>query len=106
MANQAVEMITKVLEQTVKVAEEQVDAQLSRLNEIDDDELERLKERRLEALKKSQKQKQVRFYKPVNGISIICVMQMFCVCVFLRSGCPRAMGSIEKSPVRKTFLVK
>ncbi|XP_017265655.1 thioredoxin domain-containing protein 9 [Kryptolebias marmoratus] len=58
MANQAVEMITKVLEQTVKVAEEQVDAQLSRLNEIDEDELERLKERRLEALKKAQKQKQ------------------------------------------------
>ncbi|XP_037542482.1 thioredoxin domain-containing protein 9 [Nematolebias whitei] len=58
MANQAVEMITKVLEQTVRVAEEQVDAQLSRLNEIDEDELERLKERRLEALKKAQKQKQ------------------------------------------------
>lgn len=59
MANQAMDIITKALEQSVKLAEEKVDAQLSKLNEMDEDDLERLKERRLEALKKAQKQKQV-----------------------------------------------
>lgn len=59
MANQSMEIITKVLEQSAKLVEEQVDAQLAKLNEIDEDDLERLKERRLEALKKAQKQKQV-----------------------------------------------
>lgn len=54
-----VEIISKVIEQTAKVVDEQVEAQLSKLNEMDDDDLERLKERRLEALKKAQKQKQV-----------------------------------------------
>ncbi|KAG7220961.1 hypothetical protein INR49_010210 [Caranx melampygus] len=58
MANQSMEIITKVLEQSAKLVEEQVDAQLAKLNEMDEDELERLKERRLEALKKAQKQKQ------------------------------------------------
>ncbi|XP_047226685.1 thioredoxin domain-containing protein 9 [Girardinichthys multiradiatus] len=57
MAN-PVEIINKVMEQTAKAVEEQVDAQLSKLNDMDDDDLERLKERRLEALKKAQKQKQ------------------------------------------------
>lgn len=61
-----VEIISKVIEQTAKVVDEQVEAQLSKLNEMDDDDLERLKERRLEALKKAQKQKQVsvRLYPP------------------------------------------
>ncbi|XP_041662252.1 thioredoxin domain-containing protein 9 [Cheilinus undulatus] len=54
MANQPIDIITKVLEQV----EESVDAQLSKMNEMDEDDLERLKERRLEALKKAQKQKQ------------------------------------------------
>lgn len=64
MANQAIDIITKVLEQSAKLVEEQVDSQLSKLNELDEDELDRLKERRLEALKKAQKQKQVcEFYK-------------------------------------------
>lgn len=54
MANQPLDIITKVLEQV----EEKVDAQLSKLNEMDEDDLDRLKERRLEALKKAQKQKQ------------------------------------------------
>lgn len=58
MANQTMEIIAKVLEQTVQMKEEQVDAQLSKLNEMDEDDLERLRERRLEALKKAQKQKQ------------------------------------------------
>lgn len=59
MANQSMDIITKVLEQSAKLVEEQVDAQLTKLNEMDEDDLERLKERRLEALKKAQKQKQV-----------------------------------------------
>uniref|UniRef100_A0A4W6CQZ7 Thioredoxin domain containing 9 n=1 Tax=Lates calcarifer TaxID=8187 RepID=A0A4W6CQZ7_LATCA len=49
---------SKVLEQSAKLVEEQVDAQLTKLNDMDEDDLERLKERRLEALKKAQKQKQ------------------------------------------------
>ncbi|XP_020504015.1 thioredoxin domain-containing protein 9 [Labrus bergylta] len=58
MANQQMDIITKVLEQSAKLVEESVDAQLSKLNDMDEDDLDRLKERRLEALKKAQKQKQ------------------------------------------------
>ncbi|KAF3843413.1 Thioredoxin domain-containing protein 9 [Dissostichus eleginoides] len=58
MAHQSMDILSKVLEQTAKVVEEKLDAQMSKLNEIDEDDLERLKERRLEALKKAQKQKQ------------------------------------------------
>lgn len=59
MANSSIEIISNILEQAAKIAEEQVDAKLSQLNEMDEDELEKLKEKRLEALKKAQKQKQV-----------------------------------------------
>lgn len=62
MANQSIDIITKVLEQSAKLVEEQVDAQLAKLKEMDEDDLDRLKERRLEALKKAQKQKQVHGY--------------------------------------------
>ncbi|KAM6978596.1 thioredoxin domain-containing protein 9 [Tautogolabrus adspersus] len=58
MANQTMDIMAKVLEQSAKLVEESVDAQLSKLNEMDEDDLDRLKERRLEALKKAQKQKQ------------------------------------------------
>ncbi|KAK5860840.1 hypothetical protein PBY51_022294 [Eleginops maclovinus] len=58
MAHQSMDILSKVLEQTTKVVEEKLDAQMSKLNDIDEDDLERLKERRLEALKKAQKQKQ------------------------------------------------
>ncbi|XP_029967473.1 thioredoxin domain-containing protein 9 [Salarias fasciatus] len=58
MANQTMDIIAKALEQSAKLVEEEVDAQLTKLNEMDEDDLERLKERRLEALKKAQKQKQ------------------------------------------------
>ncbi|XP_076016690.1 thioredoxin domain-containing protein 9-like [Genypterus blacodes] len=58
MANQTMDILSKVLEQSAKVVEEQVEAQLSKLNDMDEDDLERLKERRLEALKNAQKQKQ------------------------------------------------
>lgn len=63
MASQSVEIVAKVLEQQVlhsaRLVEEQLDAELEKFDRLDEDELERLKERRLEALKKAQKQKQV-----------------------------------------------
>ncbi|KAL6101041.1 txndc9 [Pungitius sinensis] len=58
MANQTMDILSKVLEQSAKLVEEKVDAHLSKLNEMDEDDLDRLKEKRLEALKKAQKQKQ------------------------------------------------
>ncbi|KAM8856563.1 thioredoxin domain-containing protein 9 [Spinachia spinachia] len=58
MANQTMDILAKVLEQSAKLVEEKVDAHLSKLNEMDEDDLDRLKEKRLEALKKAQKQKQ------------------------------------------------
>ncbi|MGH0180647.1 UNVERIFIED_CONTAM: hypothetical protein FKN15_004695 [Acipenser sinensis] len=60
--SQSVDIITKVLEnqmiQTAKALEEQLDAEMTKLDTMDEDELDRLKERRLEALKKAQQQKQ------------------------------------------------
>ncbi|XP_075870768.1 thioredoxin domain-containing protein 9 [Nelusetta ayraudi] len=58
MDNQSIDLITKVLEQSAKLVEEEVDAKLSKLNEMDEDDFERLREKRLDALKKAQKQKQ------------------------------------------------
>lgn len=59
MDTQSLDIITKVLEQSAKIVEEEVDAKINKLKDMDEDELEKLKERRLEALKKAQKQKQV-----------------------------------------------
>lgn len=59
MDNQSIDLITKVLEQSAKLVEEEVDAKLSKLNDMDEDDFERLREKRLDALKKAQKQKQV-----------------------------------------------
>ncbi|RXN18118.1 thioredoxin domain-containing 9 [Labeo rohita] len=62
MASQSMEVVAKALEQQVlqsaRMVEEQLDAELGKLERMDEDDLERLKERRLEALKKAQKQKQ------------------------------------------------
>lgn len=58
MDSQSIDIITKVLEQSAKLVEEEVDAKLSKLNEMDEDDFERLREKRLDALKKAQKQKQ------------------------------------------------
>ncbi|XP_061580579.1 thioredoxin domain-containing protein 9 [Cololabis saira] len=58
MASQTMDILAKVVEQTTKVMEEELNNQLSKLNEMDEDDFERLKEKRLEALKKAQKQKQ------------------------------------------------
>ncbi|KAH0624619.1 hypothetical protein JD844_032277 [Phrynosoma platyrhinos] len=59
----AADMFSKALEaqmlQTAKIVEEQLDAEIQKLDRVDDDELEILKQRRLEALKKAQQQKQV-----------------------------------------------
>lgn len=97
MTNQSMDVIAKVLEQV----EEQVDAQLSKLNEVEED-LDRLKERRLEALKKAQKQKQV-CVNFVLDIFLFSVTHLFCFFVFFRNGCLKAMENTEKSQVRKTF---
>lgn len=59
MDSQSIDIITKVLEQSAKLVEEEVDAKLSKLNEMDEDDFERLREKRMDALKKAQKQKQV-----------------------------------------------
>lgn len=62
MATQSMDIVAKALEhqvlQSARMVEEQLDAELGKLERMDEDDLERLKERRLEALKKSQKQKQ------------------------------------------------
>lgn len=62
-ADTSVDILQKVLEneilQTTKVVEEHLDAEMQKLDQMDEDELERLKQRRLEALKKAQQQKQV-----------------------------------------------
>ncbi|NWT64284.1 TXND9 protein, partial [Prunella himalayana] len=62
-ADTPVDILQKVLEneilQSTKVVEEHLDAEIQKLDQMDEDELERLKQRRLEALKKSQQQKQV-----------------------------------------------
>ncbi|KPP65780.1 hypothetical protein Z043_115775 [Scleropages formosus] len=63
MASQTTDIVAKVLEQqvlqSVWLVEEQLDKELEKLYRVDEDELEKLKERRLEAFKKSQKQMQV-----------------------------------------------
>lgn len=57
------DIVAKALEQqmlqSARIVEEQIDTELQKLERMDEDELECLKERRLEALKKAQKQKQV-----------------------------------------------
>ncbi|XP_058042634.1 thioredoxin domain-containing protein 9 [Ahaetulla prasina] len=61
-ANTSVNLFSKALEtpmlQTAKMVEEQLDAEIQKLDQMDEDELELLKRRRLEALKKNQQQKQ------------------------------------------------
>ncbi|XP_056610102.1 thioredoxin domain-containing protein 9 [Triplophysa dalaica] len=62
MASQSMEVVAKALEQqmlqSVRIVEEQLDAEMTKLDRLDEDELEQLKERRLESLRKAQKQKQ------------------------------------------------
>lgn len=62
-ADTSVDVFSKALEaqmlQTATIVEEQLDAEMQKLDHMDEDELELLKQRRLEALKKSQQQNQV-----------------------------------------------
>ncbi|KAJ8410008.1 hypothetical protein AAFF_G00210490 [Aldrovandia affinis] len=58
MAGNSMDVVAKVLEQSARLMEEQLDAQMEKLEKMDEDDMEKLKERRLAALKKSQKQKQ------------------------------------------------
>ncbi|XP_070607093.1 thioredoxin domain-containing protein 9 [Erythrolamprus reginae] len=61
-ANTSVNIFSKAMEapmlQTAKIIEEQLDAEIQKLDQMDEDELELVKRRRLEALKKAQQQKQ------------------------------------------------
>lgn len=61
-AHTSVDMFAKVLEnqllQTTSIVEQQLDAEIQKLDQMDEDDLEHLKEKRLEALKKAQQQKQ------------------------------------------------
>uniref|UniRef100_A0A2D4H369 Thioredoxin domain-containing protein 9 n=1 Tax=Micrurus lemniscatus lemniscatus TaxID=129467 RepID=A0A2D4H369_MICLE len=61
-ADTSVDVFSKALEapmlQTSKILEEQLDAEIQKLDQMDEDELELLKRRRLEGLKKAQQQKQ------------------------------------------------
>lgn len=59
MASTSIDAIAKVLEMSAKIVEEELDAELNQLKQMDEDDLERLRERRLEALKKAHKRKQV-----------------------------------------------
>lgn len=61
MASTSIDAIAKILETSAKIVEEEVDAELNQLKQLDEDDLERLRERRLEALRKAQKRKQVRY---------------------------------------------
>lgn len=81
------EVVAKALEQQVlqsaRMVEEQLDAELEKLQSMDEDELERLKERRLEALKKAQKQKQVGVINVFKEPSFKCgALNIFYKCLF------------------------
>ena len=60
----ALQGVTQMIEKKVDEEIEKVDAELKALETMDDDELEMLREKRREALKKAQDQKQVRRGKP------------------------------------------
>lgn len=59
MASTSIDAIAKILETSAKIVEDELDAELNQLKQLDEDDLERLRERRLEALRKAQKRKQV-----------------------------------------------
>lgn len=59
MAGTSIDAIAKILENSAKIVEEELDAELNQLKQLDEDDLERLRERRLEALRKAHKRKQV-----------------------------------------------
>lgn len=86
MASQSMEVVTKALEQqmlqSARIVEEQLDTELNKLERMDEDELEQLKERRLEALKKAQKQKQV----VIIGFSKTAFKCCKCIALYIKNG--------------------
>lgn len=50
------------LVEAAQIVEQQLDAELNRLDNLDEDELEKIRERRVHAMKKAQAQKQVGFF--------------------------------------------
>lgn len=75
-ADTSVNVFSKAMEapmlQTARMVEEQLDAEIQKLDQMDEEELELVKRRRLEALKKAQQQKQVTDkYKGPNPFSCI-----------------------------------
>lgn len=55
------QLIENQVLQAAKAVEEQLDAEINRLDKMDDDGLEKIRERRIQAMKKAQSQRQVRF---------------------------------------------
>lgn len=54
-------MLSEQLLKVVKIAEEEVDCQIEKYNNLDENDLEAVRKRRLQELKKKQLQKQVSF---------------------------------------------
>jgi len=55
-------VLEKQLMQAAEVVETQIDAEINRLDNLDEDELEKIRERRVEAMKRAQVQKQARAF--------------------------------------------
>lgn len=99
MANQSMDVVAKVLEQV----EEQVDAQLSKLNEIEEEDLDRLRERRLDALKKAQKQKQVCVHL-VLGIFLLFPHSFYLFfLIYFKEWLSKGHGEYREIPSEKDF---
>lgn len=52
-------VLEQQLMQAAEVVEQHLDAEINRLDNIDEDDLEKIRERRVQAMKKAQAQKQV-----------------------------------------------
>jgi len=55
-------VLEKQLMQAAEVVESQIDAEINRLDNLDEDELEKIREKRVEAMKRAQVQKQARAF--------------------------------------------
>jgi hypothetical protein len=71
--NGSVDMFSEVLEnqflQAAKLVENHLDSEIQKLDQIGEDELELLKEKRLAALRKAQQQKQVTSRPPACSLN-------------------------------------
>ena len=85
----ALEGVTKMIEKKVDEEIERADAELKALETMDDDELEMLREKRREALKKAQDQKQVQLDTVCIVTVVVSVMlgnSILCTCFSPRKG--------------------